>query len=783
MQVFQKYRHDLIALLAIITAVFIFFWPIISGQVWIPRGGGDLVSFIYPMYRFAAHSLQSGEIPLWNPTLYAGAPFVSDNQSGLFYPINLILFLFNPQFSYNAIQWLVILHFMIAGVGMYVCLRLWRVEDAILPLPALLGAIAFTFSDLFITHIGNLNLNAVISWLPLAVLCLHRGMDSFRIISDEGERREKREKRSILGFVPLAAVRWMIAGGLIVGVSTLAGHGQMTFMLGLFLALYGVVKAIVDWNGRYLFILAGMGLIGIGSAAINLIPAALQIQHTPRAGFDFAQSTNHSLPIRGLVNTLAPDFYGRGILRFWGGWPRAEAGYMGVLPWIFGVALFSTPKWREGILWAGGVIFFLLLALGGNSPIYELLFSRLPIVPFQVPARFVVLMAFCLAMLAALGLDGLIKSNQEILSQKRWHLGATAVILLIIIAIMGRGVGRLSQLSPDKMDQMQTAVLVFIAFALLSWGLWSLFALTKLNRMILAGTAVFLLAVDIISLGRNVEIEPNNPTLGYPLDSPALEFIQSDDTFYRIDVATGEWQPSTTQLTNQYAIGGVFNPLSLSNYTAYIGSMGFRGSSAYNLLGVKYIVGNKDNPPGDTNFLISVFEEDPRVTVYLNTLALPRIMVIQNTQMVATRDEAFIAIHEDSFDPSQTIVLEDGRPLSQEPGAINELLLLQYDLNEVRVKVNNEKPAYLLLTDMFHPDWQATINEEPTEILQANYALRAVFLEAGEHVVHFRFIPAGWRASVAITAVVWLSAIATLFALQRSTKPLPQIKSRSQKSI
>jgi hypothetical protein len=71
-----------IAILALAAAIF--FWPVITGRAWLPKGGGDSVSFLYPMYRFAADSLRGGTIPFWNPYQYAGSPFLSDNQSGIF---------------------------------------------------------------------------------------------------------------------------------------------------------------------------------------------------------------------------------------------------------------------------------------------------------------------------------------------------------------------------------------------------------------------------------------------------------------------------------------------------------------------------------------------------------------------------------------------------------------------------------------------------------------------------------------------------------------------------
>ena len=77
-------RYDLLPLMTLAGAVLIFFWPVISGRAWIPAGGGDLVSFIFPMYRFAAASLRGGQIPLWNPNFYSGTQIIADNQSGIF---------------------------------------------------------------------------------------------------------------------------------------------------------------------------------------------------------------------------------------------------------------------------------------------------------------------------------------------------------------------------------------------------------------------------------------------------------------------------------------------------------------------------------------------------------------------------------------------------------------------------------------------------------------------------------------------------------------------------
>ena len=103
-----------------------FFWRTISGDVFQPADGGDLVSFLFPTYRFAASQLHQWTLPLWNPHLYGGAPFISDIQSGFLYPPNLLLFLLKPNFNYRVMQWLAIGHIYSAGLGVYVLLRTLR---------------------------------------------------------------------------------------------------------------------------------------------------------------------------------------------------------------------------------------------------------------------------------------------------------------------------------------------------------------------------------------------------------------------------------------------------------------------------------------------------------------------------------------------------------------------------------------------------------------------------------------------------------------------------------
>ncbi len=725
-----------VALLALVAVVF--FWPVVSGRAWLPRGGGDSVSFLFPMYRFAADSLHDGVIPFWNPHQYAGAPFLADNQSGLFYPFNLLLFLLRPGFGYGGIEALVVWHFFLAGAAMYACLRLLRPEIPLGRPAALLGALAFMLSDVFITHIGNLNLIAVAAWLPLAFLGVHRAIFAPR---------------------PLGRVGWAAFGGAALGMATLAGHGQMTFLSAVFLGSYALYQTVAARKGWALPLLALLGAVAVALAAVSLFPAAGTLSQTLRAEFDYARSTNYALPPRALLGLFAPDFYGRGAA-FWGDWLRVEVGYVGVLTWFLAAAAVVLRPRRQTLFFVLAGLLFLLLAVGPATPLYPALARLLPVIPFQVPARFVLLSGFCLAVLAALGLEALGHPAAWSAGRARALLGGTAVAALAVAAALLLARARLAPSQPEHVAQMTRAMLVFGGLAVAGWLLLAGGLSRRLPAGAVAVLALALLFADLYGLGHTVEIEWNDPTPGFAAGTPGLAFLHADPGLHRLDIATGAWQPNMPMIERLYAARGVYNPLELANYNVYMGAVGFRGSPQYNVLGIKYVIGGKKEPPGDTTFLIPVFDADPNVTIYLNTLALPRAMVLFNSEVVADHDAAFAATHDATFDPARVVVLESGRALRQEPGQAT-LEVIRYEPNEVAFTVTTDRPAYFFLSDTYHPDWQATVDGRPTTITVANYAFRGIYVDQGRHEIAMRFVPSGWVAGVATTA----AALIFLFIL------------------
>ncbi len=811
----MRLRRDLAALLILLLVVLAFFWPLLIGGQWIPRGGGDLVSFIWPMYRYAARSLRAGVVPLWNPHLHSGVPFVADNQSGVFYPVNLLVFAVFGEPSYALMEALVVFHVWLAGAGLFALARGLGLRRS----AALVGALAFALSDLFVTHIGNLNLNATAAWLPLLLLLTHRALTRRRI-------------------------GWAAGAGAVLATAALAGHGQMLLFLALTLVLYFLYRLAADWRRGWLHALGSLGLaalivaVGVGGAALTLLPAQEMAGHTGRGHLPYDEATRYSLPPRALIGFLAPDFYGRGPAGFWGPWDRVEVGYAGVATLVLAALGALTALKAQRTSPTPGtphpssdvsrltfdvsrtthhasrstqhavrvtphpslspfptpffillVILGLLLAMGRHTPVYRLLYRFAPTFDqVRAPARLILLVDLGLAMLAARGLDRLLspapdrghpartpmdRGHPARMPVDRGHLARmplaawTALAALLCAAVLlAVGLPRAQAVPPPDRVPQATASVVIAAVLLALSGLLVWLARSERWRRWLGGLFLALLALDLIGLGLHLEVEPNDPTLGFRHEDVAAFLRQATQRHpFRIEVATGAWQPDAALVHGLYDVGGVYNPLGLAPYQAYRWAVGERGSPLYNLLGVKYVLADKGappGPPGDERF-VPVYTASASLDVYENTAALPRALVVHCAQVVPEHAAAWEAIHAPDFDPAQTVVLEEtwvaGRDLpgadcgtAAEDGAVT---FVRYGSNRVELSVRASAGGFLVLSDVYYPGWRATVDGVPVEVLRANYVFRAVPLPAGEHTVEMLFVPWTWRAGLAVTLVTW----------------------------
>lgn len=80
-------------------------------------------------------------------------------------------------------------------------------------------------------------------------------------------------------------------------------------------------------------------------------------------------------------------------------------------------------------------------------------------------------------------------------------------------------------------------------------------------------------------------------------------------------------------------------------------------------------------------------------------------------------------------------------------------------MGRVTVSVEINSPGYLILSDLFHPGWQGTVNGAPVRVLAGTLACRVVPLPVGKHVVRFRSELPGKKTGVAVSLMAILGLL------------------------
>ena len=758
----SPWHRDVAGLGLLALAALGFFWRIVVGQNWMPADGGDLVSFLFPTYRYAAATLREGAWPLWNAGLYGGAPHVGDIQAGFLYPPNLLLFLLNPKFDYGALQWLSIGHIWFAGAGMYLLLArgigLRRVA-------ALSGALAFMFSDAFLTHFGNLNLNTVASWLPWVFWVF-----SGNLKLEAGDHSLLVTRYSLRYFASAALA------GVLLGIATLAGHIQVTLFIVLALVVYAALWLWLNRSepqpGRRavgaLVSLSTCFFISLFLVFPILLPTFQLTGYTARAGWDYTQAAGYSFAPAQWIGWLIPGFFGRGPQFHWGAWPRVEIGYVGILPLILAGLALALRRDRRTWVWLGLAVISFVLALG----IYAIPHGWLTQIPgfglLRAPARFVLLTGFALAVLAALGLDATLRpliGAAHAAFGHVWRLvaGATAATLAIGVPLAYLALLLSQSSDPTVTLRISITLIAVVTFAglLLASLLWLTARRGEwARRSTLGWLAAGLILLDLASLGAYQDLGDKDPSQGFAQPAITAFLNGRPNGPFRIDTRTQIetlWQPDTALLHGLEDIGGVANPLALADATRYWEGLGSRSSRLYDLLNVRYVIAKKDVTLDWAKFAL-VFDGDARLNVYENRSTLPRAFFVSQIQPVASHEEAWTAIHASDFDPAKTAVVEGPSASTSSSAQVTEIVSAP---NRLTVRVDAAGPALLVLSQVWYPGWRVAVDGQPQGVpLRVNYLFQGVPVEAGSHTVELRFTSLLWRVGWVLAGVVVAALIA-----------------------
>jgi hypothetical protein len=712
----------------------------------------DSVLQFEPWITYSAERLDQGAIPLWNPYNLLGAPFVGNMQSAVFYPGNWLLLLWpgGALLARRAGRRL-----FIAGLGAYV---LAREVAQVRPPAALLAGVTFAFGSFLVVWLHAAMLDVAI-WLPWLWWA------TARLVRQPGRG-------------PVA----LLAG--LVALHLLGGHPETMLHLGLETGAFALFQVAglrpLSWGraGRALGAAIAAYTLGVGLAAIQLLPFIEYLTHSA----SFLNRNTGTLPatwlpIRYAWTWISPDLYGNPVHDTW--WPRGtnyneSNAYAGVLPLLLlPLAVFVRQPGQRRL--AGFLAGMSVVAFGivYHWPIIGDLAQMVPLLQIARNNRLLLLLQLALGLGAALGLDALLRQPAP---RRRFVLALAAglaVVLLGGIALPWLAATSLFGVLTDPawvMDVWHTGLERAVLVTVGSGALLAVVILLGRVRPRLAGGLAWLLPLLLLADLWQAHGD-YNPTVApdrYFPDTAVTRYLQAQPGPFRV-VGTGRTLAANANLPYRIANIRGYDALEPQSYNELVRGLDPAGQFTsfavlqgpiLDLLNVRYLLITPGGDPLrdsiDSSFTMVLDGGATGTDIYENRRALPRAWLTHQAAVLVS-DEVRRRLRDPAFDPAQTALLEAPLPADQPlpaappPPGGDQVTIVDYQPEQVIIGSTSPAPGLLLLSDQAFPGWVATVDGQPTAIVTADHALRAVYVPAGTHQVRFAYQPGSFLLGAAIT--------------------------------
>ena len=700
-------------------AVVIFHWKVLLTDQFTTLVGYEAVNQTYAWLHVLVRDVWSGHLPFWDPHAFSGRPFTEEMDA--FYPLHLLFALvsFNrngvvsPRFYH---EYLAFSRFL-GACFMFALLREFRRSH----FASFIGACAFSMSG-FLGRLPWLQYLESCIWLPAAFLFLLRALRA------DGMRRA-----------------WMnaaLAGGAI-GMTILTGGMQFAMMQMIFVVSAAVYYAAIGHEGwaRTALILAVVAIAAFGMGAAQLLPSVEYGHLSIRAITGGWLPTTEKIPWSRLVHGMWPQSITGGLIpagALTGGeepWPY----YIGVFP-FFLVAAAIWKCWQNSWVRFLAILSVIVFAytLGEFSPLFGVLYATAPLLwAVRGASRFVYLISFSLAILGAFGLDVLLDGAGE---KSMWE-AAKPFLKWIAIACT-------------------IAIMIPMLFTQITIGIWP-----NLSLLLIAGSCAwfyrltlrpaspalcFLLAAFVLfDYGAFHWGDANKDDVAKAGDfyeetvsmRHAADFIRAQPGLHRYSTQEGE-EPN---LGDIYGLQGLWGggATMVSDYS--------RLRPHEDLLNVQYRI-----RPASTADPGAIYH-DALWKVYENPNAFPRAWVVHKTIAASSDKAAFALIDQGMPDLHQVAIIATTDSALPGSAATNtdSLRFRSYEADRMALDVNTASEGIVVLSEVYYPGWQASVNGQDTPILKVDGGLRGIRVSGGVSRLELRYVP----------KMAWTGLIMTLLTM------------------
>ncbi len=755
----------------------------------------DNAHLYVPVRAMTAWSLAGGELPLWNPYVGCGVPFLANPMTQSVYPGNFVFLLF------GAVAGIKVFYVAHTALLTYAFSSLARAFGASRR-ASIAGGLLFALAGPIVSLHWNPLWTAGLPWMLLALASTH-----LLVLG-------RVEVKRLLAIAACLALT-VLAGGfeLIVGYTFFAAAdvAAATFLRRDRLAgssLRGRVQRATMYYGA--LTVAGSAALALG--AIQLLPALELFRESSRScGVSMATAGLWSLPPLRLLEWLAPQLYLEPESgTHWGTLLLPNESYYST-PFLPGIylgapavilAAIGVGRIRRGDrrLLLGTFVCTLVLAFGITTPIFELARNLVPgIALFRYPVKLVVFAVIPLALAATFGVDALLTKSD---GARRPAAVAWIVTLLVALPLS------FLVFAPDPFEawlsdrlartsfETHAAALVRAARSALLYGTIlaaAVSALISLRRRfpasIGAGLILVVAIADLVIVGRDlVETAPTLGVVVRPPNVPAPAALADPTGEQRIHCVP----PGPFRYFFQPYHAMQFGYRSTVDY----GAMDLRGHSL-----LRDALGENDPrllALASARLRLSVPLESPHIfeARIESVPTLPRARLVPFAAIAESDDDAIGYIASAAFRPEREVVLSDapielGRvnrsrtPKNEPAGSEDRCRLTIDERRHIRIDIETASEAFLVLSDTWYPGWETTVDGEQASCYRANLAFRAVRVPPGRHVVEFRYRPLSilWGIATSAVAASCLGAVFVIGAMRRRRERVERVATTRSAAI
>jgi hypothetical protein len=760
----------------------------------------DLLFFTWPLKHFFHERLLRGELPLWNPLILMGTPYLANLQSGVFYPPSLLLLLPLPL-GFNLFLFA---HYLIALSGAWMWLRARGLGG----IPAAAGAAVFTLGGYLVSLLNLTNHLQAAAWAPWVLFCWSRFATNGRasdflwlVLALSVELLGGSPENLLLTL--LAVVAWTVCG-------SFRAWGEMVRLLG-YLALASMATAALC----AVQLLPTLEYLAQSSRA-----ASLSFEHIALYSFQPVSALQLLLPHSAALlpadaaHSLGPGFEGEISL--------IQSYYLGIVPLCLAVVGIATG--RERLPWAFLIVFGFAMALGSHAPFFPALYGALPWIvgKLRYPEKFYFLVHLGVAALAAEGARLVFARRPESV-----RVALTASFTLLSIAV---GLCFVRWLRPDGYLELIGMVRgrylppsAFVPLALDTYWkaqrlvlvLGVLVALLMLPGKVLRPKTLCwllltLVLVDLVSANRNLnqgmswpELEARPPLIdptearahewrifhGQMIESAArgspqaaqrliwwVPFITRDedlDARYRL-----LWD---TMNSNAGMLHGIANVSGSDGITSasddlllsVMGSLPVDGAvKLLRTFGAGYVLGPDPLEARDVTEIPKAGDTPYRALRIHDPL--PLLYAVSRLHAEPSRATGLFRLAAEPFDPEREAIVEalprgwrDGGP----DQALPKITVVARTDGLWRFRTDGAAPSFVVVNESFFPGWEARVDGSLTPIIRTNAIVRGLAVDAGSHVVDLSYRPGSFRcgAVISLASIVGL-AVAALVGCRRARR-------------